>query len=87
MPRPLSSSSSKIALYMPMQPSSKTPMIAFSRRSWAASASPSCFSALSGSSGSAWTCESSCSIVPVVTHDRIASWNQASLPSTVHTVE
>ena len=30
-----------IALYIPMQPSSKTPMIAFSRCSWAASARPS----------------------------------------------
>lgn len=82
MPVLLSSSSSKIALYMPMQPSSKTPMMAFSARSSAASASPSSFSGLSGSSGSGRTCDASCVIEPVSVHSSIPARNQSSVKST-----
>ena len=82
MPVGLSSSSSKIALYMPMQPSSNTPMIAFSESSCAASASPSCFSGLSGSAGSGRTCELSCVMAPDSVHSLMPSVNHSSAKST-----
>ena len=48
-----------MALYMPMQPSSKMPMMAFSVCSCSASARPSSTSAVAGSSGRGLTWESS----------------------------
>ena len=51
MPSGFSNSLSMIALYMPIQPSSKTPMIAFSERNWSAIARPSRTSSDDVSSG------------------------------------
>ena len=87
MPRGFSISSSMIALYMPMQPSSKMPMMALSRWSCSASARPSSTSGVVGREGRGRTWEASCSIVPVSSQVAIPSRNQASVPSTVHRLE
>ena len=71
-----------IALYMPMQPSSKTPTMALSVSSCSASAMPSSRSGESGSAGSGRTCASSWVIRPVRTHSRSPSVKNRSVKST-----
>ena len=87
MPIGFSSSSSMIALYMPMQPSSKTPMIALSRSSWSARARPRSACGPAGSAGESVTWAASCSIAPVSSHCRIPSRNHWSVKSTLQIVE
>ena len=76
-----------IALYMPMQPSSKMPMMALSSLSWSARARPSSTSAVLGRAGSGRTWLASCSMRPDSIQAAMPSRNQESVPSTVHSEE
>jgi hypothetical protein len=87
MPSGLSSSSSKIALYMPMQPSSKTPMMALSVRSWWASARPRSTSGPAASAGRSRTWLVSWTSSPVSSQVRSPSRAQSSVKSALHSTE
>ncbi len=76
-----------MALYMPMQPSSKTPMIAFSSRSCRASAVPSSVSGSFGSGGRGRTWLLSWVSSPVSSQVRSPSRAQVSVKSGLHRTE
>ncbi len=87
-PHACSAWSGMMALNIPMQPSSNTPMIAFPSRSCAASCLPS-FAARAGtftfSIGRA--CDVSCVMRPVFSHCRSFARKNASVKSSLHSVE
>ena len=76
-----------IALYIPMQPSSKTPMIAFSRCSWAASARPRSTSGPLPTSSRSRTWLVSWDSAPVSSQVRRPSRAQSSVKSSLHSAE
>ena len=76
-----------IALYIPMQPSSKTPMMAFSRMSWAASAPPRSTSGPSPRSSRSRTWPVSWTTLPVSSQVLSPSRAQSSVKSSLHSAE
>ena len=77
-----------IALYIPMQPSSKTPMIALRRRKSAAISPASVLARGGAEAGSkAWTCEASWVTRPSVSHWPSFRLNGSSVKVSLHRVE